>query len=102
MHGLGGRNPPVGPVNTTATATLASDLLRSLTDTTDTPSQQSRSRATEFTDRSHGGVGQQAQAGEWSGAVRGSGRCWWVPVALSVGRPSRIQYSMPPIISLTR
>ncbi|MEN3269894.1 MAG: tryptophan synthase beta chain [Pseudonocardia sp.] len=36
------------------------------------------------------------------GAVSGSGAAAVVPVAVSTGKPSRIQYSIPPIISLTR
>ena len=36
------------------------------------------------------------------GAVSGSGAAAVVPVAVSTRKPSRIQYSIPPIISLTR
>jgi len=45
---------------------------------------------------------QHAQDTGPAGAVNGSGSRCRVPEAVSTGKPSRIQYSMPPIISLTR
>jgi hypothetical protein len=45
---------------------------------------------------------QHAQDTEPTGPVSGSGARRPVPAAVSTGKPSRIQYSMPPIISLTR
>lgn len=48
------------------------------------------------------GVFQHVQVMEPIGAAKGSASRRRVPVALTTGKPSRTQYSMPPIISLTR
>jgi hypothetical protein len=45
---------------------------------------------------------QQSQAIGAIGVVSGSAGRWTSPSPVSTGRPSRIQYSMPPSISLTR
>jgi hypothetical protein len=48
------------------------------------------------------GVRQHAQVMEPIGAVNGSASRCSVPARDATGKPSRIQYSIPPIISLTR